>query len=483
MSNTKFSDYSISEEILKAIQLLDYQEPTRVQQEVIPLILEKKDVVVKSQTGSGKTASFAIPICELVDWEENKPQALVLVPTRELALQVKEEIFNLGRFKRLKVPVVFGKTPIDFQIKELKQKSHVVVATPGRLIDLLEQGNMDTSCIRYLIIDEADEMLNMGFVEDIETIIGYLPKERTTCLLSATFPNDIEKLCNQYMKSPEQITIEEKVPTIERIEQEKYFVDDQDKERLLRALTIVNNPDTCILFCNTKDQVDELHALLVRLRYSCHKLHGGMKQSERTQIIRDFKQGYFRYLIATDVAARGIDIEDISLVINYDIPRDPESYVHRIGRTGRKDRDGKAISFVSKAETLWMKAIERYIDKTIEEKTAPSDKMVAEGKEAFESKMKRNPELKETKGSALNEGILKLHINAGKKTKMRPADVVGTLCNIEGVTADDIGIISVQDISTFVEILNNKGEHVFKALQKMNIKGRPRRVSKVAIDR
>jgi ATP-dependent RNA helicase DeaD len=475
----QFTHFKISEDILKAIHLLEYKEPTKVQEEVIPLILKNKDVIVKSQTGSGKTASFAIPICERVEWDENKPQALVLVPTRELALQVKEEFFNLGRFKRLKVPVIFGKTSIEPQIQELKQKSHIVVGTPGRLIDHLERGTLDLSEIRYFVIDEADEMLNMGFIEDIETIISHVPNNRTTCLLSATLPNDIEKLCYKYMKEPTQVVIEEKRPAVERIDQEKYHIVNDEKLDLLKIITVVENPDTCIIFCNTRDEVEVVGDFLSRLRYSCQKIHGGMQQRDRTKIMSNFKQGYFRYLVATDVAARGIDIEDVSLVINYEIPRDPETYVHRIGRTGRKDRNGKAISFVNHTEMEWMKAIEVYLDKPITEISRPTSEMVEANKDAFNQKINSRPERKEDKGTNLNKGIMKLHINAGKKTKMRPVDIVGTLCNIEGMTAEDIGIINIQDISTFVEILNNKGEMVYQALQKRNIKGRPRRVSKV----
>lgn len=478
MNKSKFSDYKLSDQLLKAIELLKYENPTTVQEQVIPVILEQMDIIVKSQTGSGKTAAFAIPICEMIDWDENKPQALVIEPTRELAIQVKEEVFNLGRFKRLKVPAIYGKTPIQPQEQELKQKSHVVVGTPGRLIDHLERGNFDTSKVKYLVIDEADEMLNMGFIEDIGTIIDYLPKERVTILLSATMPKDIKSLCNQYMINPIHIVIEEDQPAFERIYQEQYDVEEKEKLNLLRDISIIENPDSCIIFCNTKNKVDEIHLMLLSLKYSCQKIHGGMEQRDRLRVMDNFKHGYFRYLIATDVASRGIDIDNISLIINFDIPREQESYVHRIGRTGRKDREGRAISFVSHREIKWMKDIEVYLGKTIDLKTWPDQQMVEQFKQEFDKKINTSPERKETKGASLNAGIMKLHINAGKKTKMRPADIVGTLCNIEGMTPEDIGIINVQDISTFVEILNNKGELVYQELQNRNIKGRLRKVSK-----
>ncbi len=481
MIESNFNDYKLSSELLKSISMLNFARPTSVQKQVIPAILEEKDIIVKSQTGSGKTGAFAIPICELVDWEENKPQALVIVLTRELAIQVKEDIFNIGRFKRLKVAAIYGKSSFYLQEKELKQKTHVVVGTPGRITDHMERGTLDTSKIKYLVIDEADEMLSMGFVEQIETIISALPKERVSMLLSATMPKGIEFLCEKYMKDPVSVEIEDQNSTVNRIDQERYTVAEDHKLELLRDITIVENPDSCIIFCNTKQKVDEVYDELTNLRYICDKIHGGMEQQDRLRVMNNFKQGYFRYLVATDVAARGIDIDNISLVINYDIPRDRESYVHRIGRTGRIGREGRAITFVTQYEGKFLKDIQQYIDQEIILKERPDKEIVSNSKQKFIEKINAIPEIKEVKGAQLSKEILKLHINAGKKTKMRPADIVGTLCSIEGITAEDIGIINILDVSTFVEILNNKGELVFKELQNRTIKGRPRKVSKVEI--
>lgn len=474
-----FNDYQLDDELLKAIHLLNFRSPTKVQKQVIPAVLEKQDIIVKSQTGSGKTAAFGIPICQLVDWEDNKPQALVLTPTRELAIQVKEDLFNIGRFKRLKIAVIYGKSPFYYQEKELKQKTHIVVGTPGRLIDHIEKATLDTSNIKYLVIDEADEMLNMGFIEQIETIITSLPQERVTVLLSATMPQDIKVLCNQYMNNPRFVEIEEENSTVDRIHQERYQVEEIDKTSLLRDITIVENPDSCMIFCNTKLKVDEVYDELLYLNYTCAKIHGGMEQRDRLSVMNDFKQGYFRYLVATDVAARGIDIEDITLVINYDIPQDRESYVHRIGRTGRVEKMGKAITFVTHAEDKFLNDIHDYIGKEILLQERPDKEVVKSAKQDFLEKMNTIPELKETKGAQLSTGIMKIHVNAGKKTRMRPVDIVGTLCNIEGMTAIDIGIINILDVSTFVEILNNKGEMVFQELQSTPIKGRLRKVSRV----
>lgn len=474
-----FNDYKLSSELLKAISILGFKSPTKVQEQVIPAVLEQNDIIVKSQTGSGKTAAFAIPICELVDWEENKPQALVIVPTRELAIQVKEDIFNIGRFKRLKVSAVYGKSPIYSQEKELRQKTHVVVGTPGRIIDHIERGTFDTSKIKYLVIDEADEMLNMGFVEQIETIINSLPKERVTMLLSATMPKDIEALSNEYMKEPIYAEIEEKNTAVDRIYQERYAVEQKEKLNLLKDIIIVENPDSCIIFCNTQQMVDDVYNNLDKLKCKCEKIHGGMEQRDRLKVMNEFKQGYFRYLVATDVAARGIDIDNISLVINYDVPYDGEGYVHRIGRTGRISKEGRAITFVTQYENKFLNGIHQYIGKEIPLKEIPEKETVNNSKLDFIKKTNTTPEIKEIKGAGLSREIMKLHINAGKKTKMRPVDIVGTLCSIDGMTAADIGIINIVDISTFVEILNNKGEMVFQELQKISIKGRPRKVSKV----
>lgn len=479
MIKVKFSDYHLSNELLKAISMLNFESPTEVQEQVIPAILGQKDIIVKSQTGSGKTAAFAIPICQLVDWEENKPQALVLTPTRELAMQVKEDFFNIGRFKRLKVAAIYGGTSFYNQEKELKQKTHIVVGTPGRIIDHMESGTFDMSNIRYLVIDEADEMLDMGFVEQIETIIASLPEEHMTMLLSATMPISIKALCNKYMKDPIRVEIEEQSKASDRIVQERYNVNEIDKMQLLRDITIVENPDSCIIFCNTKQKVDEVFNMLSDLKYACKKIHGGMEQRDRLIVMNKFKLGHFRYLVATDVAARGIDVDSISLVINYDIPEEGESYVHRIGRTGRVDKLGRAITFVAQNESRFLNDIQQYIGKEILLKERPEVETVNNAKQEFVEKTNTAPEIKETKGAQLSKEIMKIHINAGKKTKMRAVDIVGTLCSIKGMTKEDIGIINIIDISTFVEILNNKGELVYQELQNTPIKGRLRTVSKV----
>ncbi len=478
MSQNNFLHYPLDETIIKALDVLNYTNPTQVQKEVMPLLLNRKDVVVKSQTGSGKTAAFGIPLCELVDWEERAPQALVLTPTRELATQIKEEIFNIGRYKRIKVEALFGKTSYQSQVKNLKQRTHIVVATPGRLFDHIERGSIDLRKIKTVIIDEADEMFAMGFIEQVEQILNELPKKRTTALFSATMPKAVKNLSENMLKNPQFVEIETNEASKKRIRQQFIKVEDESKLGTMMDLLVVDNPDSSIIFCNTKIMVDKLARELQKSGVKINMLHGGMEQSDRSQVIQDFKRGYFRHLVATDVAARGIDVADIALVVNYDLPEKTETYVHRIGRTARFENSGKALSLVNRKDKVQFEAVLKAQDRLIEEIPRPSRATVDKYRIEFDTKQSQKPKLRKDKGYDFKEDIMKIHINAGKKTKMRPGDVVGALCNIEGMTGDDIGVIDLRDISTFVEILNGKGEMVLKTLQKMPIKGRLRRVSR-----
>lgn len=476
---SRFTEYPLSEEILSALEQLEYNTPTPVQTKVIPKILAGRDVLAKSQTGSGKTASFGIPLCELVNWDENRPQALVLAPTRELAIQVKEDIFNIGRYKRINVPVLFGRSPFYRQVQALKQKTHIVVGTPGRVLDHMDRGTLDTSAIRYLVIDEADEMLNMGFLEQVKSIIAHLPKHPVTLLFSATMPKEIERLAQTYLKDPARVEIKAQTVTVERIKQTSFRVEEEDKLQLLKDVMVLQNPESCIVFCNTQEKVDIVYQELSKFDFPCGKIHGGMEQDDRITVMNRFRRGYFRYLIATDVAARGIDINHVTHVINFDLPRAKEHYVHRIGRTGRNGRKGIAVTFYTKQETPVAQDLQMYTSCRWIYVIPPTAELVEQYRPAFEETLKRKPEFKPEKGAAFSRSITKIHINAGRKTKMRPVDIVGTICSIKGVSSDDIGIIDVQSISTFVEILNDKGELVLKALQNRPIKGRIRRISKV----
>ncbi|WP_313181749.1 DEAD/DEAH box helicase, partial [Lacrimispora sp.] len=329
MDVRKFHNYIISEDIVKALNGLEYDIPTEVQARVIPAALEKNDLIVKAQTGSGKTAAYVIPICEFIEWLENKPQALILTPTRELAVQVKEDFTNIGRFKRIKAAAIYGGHQFSIEKAELKQKTHIVVGTPGRVMDHIRKGTLPLNKINCLVIDEADRMLDMGFIEQVEEIMKELPKERLTMLFSATMSDEVKSLSSDYMRDPVNIDVSEDGIVTADINHFLYITDEEDKFDLLTDVMIVENPDSCIIFCSTKDQVDAICERLNGLGYSCNKMHGGMEQDDRLSAIKRFKRGEYRYFIATDVAARGIDIENISLVINYDIPLDEENYVHR----------------------------------------------------------------------------------------------------------------------------------------------------------
>ena len=474
-----FLKYNLGEDILKSIEMLGYQNPTKVQTKTIPAIIEKKDVIIKSQTGSGKTASFAIPLCEIIDWEVNNVQALVLTPTRELASQVKEEVFNIGRFKRIKVVGLYGGESYNRQVKDLRQKTHIAVGTPGRVLDHIRRETFNTKGVKCLIIDEADEMLNMGFIDEVESIIASLPADRMTVLVSATIDKKINKMINKHMTNPVRVDIKEDATGTNDIKYVFYKTKESVKQSLLRDITVLENPDSCIIFCNTKIAVDETYKFLDQNGYKCNKLHGGMEQRDRSFIMNSFKQNQFRYLVATDVAARGIHVEEISLIINYDMPRQPETFIHRTGRTGRNGNSGTAVTFITDRGKPTFDIVKKELKLDCKLLESPRKADVEKARIEFDKKSKIKVSAKEEKGSVLAESITKIHINAGRKTKMRPADIVGTLCSIKGMSADDIGIISIIDISTYVEVLNGKGNLVISALQKRKIKGRPRTVTKV----
>jgi superfamily II DNA/RNA helicase len=470
MFSINFSQYDLSEETLQALEKLGYETPTDVQEQVIPYAFAGRDLIVQAQTGSGKTAAFAIPICEKVVLEQRKPQVLVLTPTRELAVQVQEDISNIGRYNRIRVAAIYGQQPIYVQKSQLGQRVHIIVATPGRILDHLQRGNVSFEEIKYLVLDEADEMLNMGFIDQVEAILRVMPPNRVTMLFSATMPDEIEKICSQYMQSPKRIEVASKNPTTERIEQYYYAVEEDDKFDLLNQIIYINRPDSCIVFCHTREKVELLYRRMKEQGYNCWGLHGGMEQRDRLATMQAFKNGEFPYLIATDVAARGIDIEELSLVINYDLPFDKEKYVHRIGRTGRIGNNGMAISLVSTGEIKMLQEIEDYVGYKMPLKAPPSFEERIEGKALFETR--NAPNLNPKRVAQLNSEIIKIRINAGKKKNMRPGDILGALTKIENITARDIGIIDVQDHFSYVDILANKGSLVLEALQDLPIKGR-----------
>lgn len=479
MSNIRnFKDFNLSEEIIQALDSLGYKNPTKVQEEVIPQIQLKKDVIVKSRTGSGKTASFAIPVCEEIDWFQNKPQALVLTPTRELAVQVTEDFIHIGRFKRIKATAIFGRQPFHEQKLELKSKNHVVVGTPGRILDHITRGTNAFNMIKYLVLDEVDEMLNMGFLEQVEAIIKVLPKNRVTLLFSATIPDSIKSLCKTYMVDQVEINIEEEDVTTERIKHYSYETTELNKLSLLEDVLITHNPDSSIIFCNTIENVDKVYSHLRKLNCPCQKIHGDMEQADRLDVMSKYKRGTFRYLIATDVAARGIDIDNVSLIINYDVPYEKEVYVHRIGRTGRKDLEGIGITFFTDKEDKYIVYIKKYINSEIIPLMPPTKDEIDGKRDEFINKITSKLKPKTLKSDAMNKSIMKLHFNGGKNKKFRTVHFVATIANIEGVTAEDIGIITILDRLSYVEILNGKGNLVLEKLQGATLNGKTVKVTK-----
>lgn len=476
MNTTGFEQYQLSGEIQKALAGLEYQIPTQVQERVIPVALTKKDLIVRSQTGSGKTAAYAIPVCESVDWLENKPQALILTPTRELAVQVNEDFKQIGRFKRIKAAALYGGHRFSIEKTELKQKTHIVTGTPGRVLDHIEKGTLSLDRICFLIIDEADRMLEMGFMDQVEAIIRELPDTRVSMLFSATMPDKILNLAQNDLKDPIYIDISQSNPMTPDITHFCYRIEEEDKFKLLVDVAVVENPDRCILFCNTKDQVDLVYKQLLQSKIPCIKIHGGMEQDQRLSAIQSFKKGEYRYLVATDVAARGIDIDNISLVIHYDMPLTGETYVHRTGRTGRAGKKGKAISFVTSKQTRYLREIEIMTGYKIQELKEPGEEEVSSHQSSFLEKIKEVPQVRKTKWDEIDKEIMKLRFNGGKKKKLRAANFVGVLSNLEGMTAEDIGIISIQDTLTYIEILNGKGPLVLEGMKDTKVNGKQLKV-------
>ncbi len=331
----KFNELNLSADLLAEIEKAGFVEASPIQEQTIPLALEGKDVIGQAQTGTGKTAAFGLPTLEKIRTEEATIQALVIAPTRELAVQSQEELFRFGRSKGVKVRSVYGGSSIEKQIKALKSGAHIVVGTPGRLLDLIKRKALKLQDIETLILDEADEMLNMGFLEDIEAIISRVPENRQTLLFSATMPDAIKRIGVQFMKEPEHVKIAAKELTTELVDQYYIRVKEQEKFDTMTRLMDVEQPELAIVFGRTKRRVDELTRGLKIRGFRAEGIHGDLDQNKRLRVLRDFKNGNLDVLVATDVAARGLDISGVTHVYNYDIPQDPESYVHRIGRTGR----------------------------------------------------------------------------------------------------------------------------------------------------
>ena len=375
----KFSELKLDKQLLKAIESIGFEEATPIQSATIPLALEGKDVIGQAQTGTGKTAAFGLPMLEKIDTEKAVLQGLVIAPTRELAIQTQEEIYRLGKDKKIKVQAVYGGADIGRQIRSLKNKPHIVVGTPGRMLDHINRRTLKLETVETLVLDEADEMLNMGFLEDIEAIISKVPEERQTLLFSATMPDSIKRIGVKFMKEPEHVKIKAKEMTANLIDQ--YFVRCKEFEKfdIMTRLFDVQNPDLTIVFGRTKRRVDELARGLEMRGYKAEGIHGDLPQHKRMSILKAFKNDEIDILVATDVAARGLDISGVSHVYNYDIPQDPESYVHRIGRTGRAGKEGMSVTFVTPNEMSYLHVIEDLTKKKMTPLRPPSKKEAIEG--------------------------------------------------------------------------------------------------------
>lgn len=355
----KFTELNLSENILAAVEKAGFVEPSPIQELTIPLALEGKDVIGQAQTGTGKTAAFGLPTLNKIDTNRNVVQTLVIAPTRELAVQGQEELFRFGREKGVKVRSVYGGSSIEKQIKALRSGAHIVVGTPGRLLDLIKRKALKLDHVETLILDEADEMLNMGFLEDIEAIISRVPETRQTLLFSATMPEAIKRIGVKFMQNPEHVKVAAKELTTDLVDQYYIRVKEQDKFDTMTRLMDVDQPELSIVFGRTKRRVDELTRGLKLRGYRAEGIHGDLDQGKRLRVLRDFKNDNIDILVATDVAARGLDISGVTHVYNYDIPQDPESYVHRIGRTGRAGKHGQSITFVAPNEMGYLSIIEK----------------------------------------------------------------------------------------------------------------------------
>lgn len=381
LKKLKFEELGLSKEVLRAIADLGFEEASPIQSEAIPVVMTGRDIIGQAMTGSGKTAAFGIPLIEKVDPKQRIPQALVLCPTRELAIQVAGEINKLSKY-RLQIPAlpIYGGQPIERQIHALRRGAKIIVATPGRLCDHLERNTISLKAVKMVVLDEADEMLDMGFREDIEAILKQTPSTRQTLLFSATMPAPILHIARTYQKDPHIIRVAHEKVTVPAIEQVYYEIESSRKTDLLTRIIDINNPKRVIVFCNTKRRVDDLAQDLRGRGYSADGIHGDMTQQKRNRVMDRFRKGTTDILIATDVAARGIDVSDIDIVFNFEIPQDEESYVHRIGRTGRAGKAGKAFSLVSGHEMYRFRAVMRYTRANIVKLPVPSFKEIEEVK-------------------------------------------------------------------------------------------------------
>ena len=517
MEEIKFEELNLRPEIIKAVKYMGFEEASAIQAKAIPVMKTGQDMIGQAQTGTGKTAAFGIPLLEKMDPKNKKLQAIVLCPTRELAIQVADEIRNLAKYIHgIKVLPIYGGQEIVKQIRSLKSGVQLIIGTPGRVMDHMRRKTIKMDMVHTVVLDEADEMLNMGFREDIETILQGVPEERQTVLFSATMPKAILDITKRFQKDAQLVKVTKKELTVPNIEQFYYEVRPKNKEEVLSRLLDIYNPKLSVVFCNTKKQVDLLVNGLLGRGYFAAGLHGDMKQEQRDRVMQGFRTGKTDILVATDVAARGIDVDEVEAVFNYDLPQDDEYYVHRIGRTGRAGREGRAFTFISGKEVYKLKEIQRYCKTKIYAQKVPSLDDVANTKienlldeveyiveqedltgflQIIEKKVNESDAtamdiaaalLKMASGPKDNEmeeeefgdtgageeGMVRLFINIGKKNKARPGDIVGALAGESGVPGKLIGSIDMYDKYTFVEVPREYAKDVLNAMNPAKIKGK-----------
>ena len=473
---TTFRELGLSEPILEALAHLGYEDPTPIQEQAIPALLEGRDVIGQAQTGTGKTAAFGLPLLEYVDPRDPEVQALVLTPTRELCIQVTQALRAYGQKKGVSVVAVFGGAPIRDQMSRVKENAQVVVGTVGRVMDLMSRHALVVTSARYVVLDEADEMLDLGFFEDVETILSRCPSGRQTALFSATMPPEIKRLAEQGMYDPVTIKVKAATLTIDTVEQ--FFVDVNDREKQEKLVDVVKaeRPDQAIIFVRTKIGADRLSRRLNDAGVRVKALHGDMSQGQRDGVMIAFKSERERLLVATDVAARGLDISGVTHVINYDVPNSPDIYVHRIGRTGRVGRSGRAITFITPKQRRDLQAIERHAKTEIEPWSADAPA-------AAQPKRERKPREREprearrprhTKPRKASDGArAKLIVKAGLKQGLEPADVIGAIVDHSHLEGEEISNVRLLDRFSFVEVPASRAEEVANTVSGKTVRGVP----------
>ncbi len=466
--NTDFASLSLSPDLLAVVSELGFDKLTPIQAESIPQLLSGKDLIGQSKTGSGKTAAFALPILQKLDMQTRALKALVLCPTRELSAQVAREMRKLGRRHRgLQVLVLAGGEPLRPQASALERGAHLAVGTPGRILDHLRRNGLDLSQIETVVLDEADRMLDMGFQEDMEEILGALPTNRQTVFFSATFPRSIEAMSRAYQSEPLRVSIEDEAQDQPDIRQLYVNAEPEQKHLALRWVLAHHPHESALIFCNFKASVAELEKTLSKAGMSVSSLHGDLEQYDRDQVMAKFRNASTRILVATDVAARGIDVKDLDLVVNYDLPSQPEIYVHRIGRTGRAGKTGLSVSIATEREKTKLRAIEEVTGIPIERVSM--------------SKGDAQPEVAVLSQVLAREAKMDtIQISGGRKDKVRPGDILGALTGDAGnLDASQIGKIEIHDHFAYVAVSRDVSEKAFTSLSEGKIKGRKFRVRRI----